>query len=355
MKDHLISYEIFQDILFNRATAEYADSIWELLSSGKIKGYLTETGLDMLYIYLERWVGVEKAEEIIHKQIKELVEICPVDPVTILEASDLSIKFDYAIEIVCAKQKKIKIVTLRTDDFRDLKNSCISIDELLTHYCSEKSKSNLNMGEIKTNLEKIYYQQDNHVQLCLFPPEKDKNKHPMAYNIRNNIDAVMTVFNRIKTQESKGISYEELRLKINLRDPRKTIDSIILDLIHFQLAFKKNEKIFVMPYLLNYDQNQIAEHIAIQLVKHIRVQNIYKKTRPCEIYSKKYIKSLAYPEETKSSKDYFSRLLSWLYFTGLLNEIGKNKFTRSPQRKPQKKLKQDIKIEQLELPIFVNS
>ncbi|MEG3437918.1 hypothetical protein V0288_12390 [Pannus brasiliensis CCIBt3594] len=367
MKNFLISFEIIQDTLLNRRTVEYTDPLWELLRSGKIKGYLTEKGRDNIHSTLIFLCGDEAAETVMEQQIVNLLEICPVDESTIHKASAYFLSLEYAIEVVCAKERKLEaIVTSYPERFSGIDFPVFSPDELLYLCDAGKFAVSPDMAEIKNELEKNYYLPSaeikneleknyylpSNVQLELFSPDLfpvSKDEFPITYNIRNKCDTVLKVLEIIRTQGTRGISYHNLMISIKL--PRKTIESILSDLTHFGLVSVQNEQIYMLSYFLNYDRNHIADYIASILKKHIRTQNISRQTKPNKVYDKTDVRDLAYPERNESAKHYFSRMLSWLYFTGLLEEYSRDQVIRPLKQGKQKgKLKHKTQAKQLEIP-----
>lgn len=47
----LVSYHLIQEVLLNRpGLVENAEKLWNLMCSGQIEGYITQSGLDIIHV-----------------------------------------------------------------------------------------------------------------------------------------------------------------------------------------------------------------------------------------------------------------------------------------------------------------
>jgi len=398
----LVSYHLVQEVLLNRREfAEDAERLWELMRSGQIQGYMTQTGLDFIYIDLYHSEGEDDAEKKV-SQIKEVVEVCSVDS-SIREQARASYfsDFESAKELAYAinmnldaivtqnpqnfngtdfpvwsvtellhqksltelsRQKLEKIIEKDIASFSGLTqypqnfegtNFLIGSDsELLSQTVKKAEKDTFSFSELRNQLNLNFYQ-DAPLQLCLFPildiePE-------LKYRIRNSITKVLKIFRILKNEGSTGIVHKELAKRVKCSE--KTLDSIILDLKNFNMVVCQGHQILAPRYLLNYDDSQIADYIAENLKKFVITKEIYKQIKPGKTSTRTVLQNLianmssnGKSIDPKSSSDYTSRTLSWFFFTGLLENRGNGTIYRpSSKGKHKIKLRETIEIEQLKL------
>lgn len=366
----LVSYHLIHEVLLNRpGFVEEADQLWELMRSGQIQGYMTQWGLDIIYLDLLDAEGEDKAEEILC-QIKKVVGICSITRTireqtratyfsdgkaisissvnsTIREKERVnSMDYGSAIELVCAIEKGFDaIVTQHPQNFNG-DDLVITVKELL----DQQSESTF--LEIIQQLNDAYYN-NKPLPFDQFHP-LEVNRY-LTYRIRSSITTALKVFEIIKEKGSSGIDSTELATKAGLS--KKTTNSVVLDLQNFHIIFRQDGKIVVKPSLLNWSHEKITDYLAETLKGHVVTQEVYKQFRPGEPTTRWRLQELiadVSPQEKsvipKSSRDYISRMLPWFFFTGLLEDRGNGRIARPIGVGKQKgKLKEDSEVQQLEL------
>lgn len=366
----LVSYHLIHEVLLNRpGFVEEADQLWELMRSGQIQGYITQRGLDIIYLDLLDAEGEDKAEEIIC-QIKKIVGICSITRTireqaratyfsdekaisissvnsTIREQERVnSMDYGSAIELVCAIEKGFDaIVTQHPQNFNG-DDLVITVKELL----DQQSESTF--LEIIQQLNDTYYN-NKALPLVQFHP-LEVNRY-LTYRIRSSITTALKVFEIIKEKGSSGIDSTELATQAGLS--KKTTNSVVLDLQNFHIIFRQDGKIVVKPSLLNWSHEKITDYLAETLKCHVVTQEVYKQFRPGEPTTRWRLQELiadVSPKDKsvipKSSRDYISRMLPWFFFTGLLEDRGNGRIARPIGVGKQKgKLKEDSEVQQLEL------
>lgn len=366
----LVSYHLIHEVLLNRpGFVEEADQLWELMRSGQIQGYMTQRGLDIIYIDLLNSEGEDNAEEKVSK-IKEVVGICPVNRTireqaratrlsdgkaisissvnsTIREQARVShLDYESAIELVCAIANGFDaIVTQHPQNFNG-DDLVITVTELL----DQQSESTF--LAIIQQLNDAYYNNKPLPLVQFYPLEVNRY---LTYRIRSSITTALKVFETIKEKGSSGIDSTELATQAGLS--KKTTNSIVLDLQNFHIIFRQDGKIVLKPSLLNWSQEKITDYLGETLKYHVVTQEVYKQLRPGELITRWRLQELiadVSPKEKsvipKSSRDYISRMLPWFFFTGLLEDRGNGIIARPIGVGKQKgKLKEDSEVQQLEL------
>ncbi len=235
----------------------------------------------------------------------------------------------------------------------DWRNFLIGSDtELLYQSVEEAEKDTFSFLEFKNQLNLNFYQETS-LQLCLF---KTSEIEPiLSYRIRNSINKVLKVFKILKEEECTGLVHKELAKKAKCSE--KTLDSIILDLKNFNMVVSQGYKVLVPRYLLKYEDNQIADYIANFFKKFLVTKEIYKQIKPGKATTRPSLQKLianissnGKPIDPKSSSDYTSRMLSWFFFTGLLENRGNGMIYRPIIKgKHKRKLRETAEIQQLNL------
>jgi hypothetical protein len=366
----LVSYHLVQEALLNRpGFVEDAEQVWQLMRSGQIQGYMTQTGLDIIYIDLYHSEGEDYAEEKVSK-IKEVVEVRSVD-CSIREqarASNLS-DFESAKELAYAIGMNLDaIVTQHPQNFDGSPFLVLSVTELLAQI------------ERVNRLNRIFYQEasPDSSQVHPLPIVKSEqsseiehsleyinllnyqtllaNEISLDYRIRNSVATVLNVFEILKREETQGISRQELASRAGISET--TLNSVIWDLQNFNMAFRQEGKIVVPQYLLDAGESEIVEYLAGILRNHIVTKKVYEyfSSKTKSIYRRglqELIADLFSNEKSVSDKslsDYTSRILGWLLYTGLLEIRGDETIVRpSGVGKQKGKLREEPEFEQLQL------
>jgi hypothetical protein len=345
----LISYHLIQEVLLNRpGFVEDANQVWELMRSGQIEGYITQRGLDIIYLHLEDSEGVDKAEKKI-ANIKEVLGICPINSSIREQARVSNLDYESAVELVCAINSGFDaIVTQHPQSFDEDDSLVIAVTELL----DQIKRGESTFLEIIKQLNRSFYHNEP-LQLSQFHPlEVDRY---LTYRIRNSIATVLKAFEIIKKEGNQGIDRNELARKAKLSE--KTTNSVVLDLQNFHMAFRQQNRIVAQQYLFGFGSQQIIGYLAETLKSHVVTQEVYKRLNPGEIMTRWRLQELIAaisPKENsiipKSSSDYTSKMLPWFFFTGLLEDRGNGRIARPTGEGKQKgKLKEETDAQQLEL------
>ncbi|MCC3591219.1 restriction endonuclease [Microcoleus sp. PH2017_28_MFU_U_A] len=135
------------------------------------------------------------------------------------------------------------------------------------------------------------------------------------YRPRTKISTVLKIFRLLKTCETisdlaSGSGYAN-----------DTVQNAILDLQNFFQVTrnKENGKIIASEIFLNLKDEEIAEKLAEQIEAHVVIKKIYEQLKPGESMSLYKFQKLLSNRQT-TAKDYASKMLSWFYFTGLLEK-----------------------------------
>jgi DNA-directed RNA polymerase specialized sigma24 family protein/predicted nucleic acid-binding protein len=99
----LIDVDLILEALLNRSGfVADAEEAYEMLQSQRIRGYVSELGLDKIYSVTSKLGSSESAEEIV-AAIKQEVGTYPVDSTLVQQARSLNIRdFESAVEVACA-------------------------------------------------------------------------------------------------------------------------------------------------------------------------------------------------------------------------------------------------------------
>jgi hypothetical protein len=394
MRRVLVSYLLIQELLLNRVGfVEDADHLWELMRFKQIQGYITPRGLDLIYLLLIDLVGENDAEKEI-SGIKKVVEVCPVNHSLIrnLQTSKLR-NSESAIELAYASYMELNaIVTQIPENFDNTKFPIWSLDELihqkleasfkkqpksllkvvekLNHSFYQENtgvigeKKYYDISKIANKLNRTFYDRFSGVQLSLFQSGEQLSlfhfldiERAFGYRIRNSINTALKVFKLIKKEGSKGIVRRELEKKTNFSESKT--DNIILDLQNLQMVSVQGYKVIVQPYLAKSEETEIAGHIAEILKNYAVTKIIYQHLRAnkSKTMTRENLRNIiveAFSSEKgvkiKSAGDYTSRMLGWLFFSGLL-EKRENGLIAKPTKacKNKQREKKETKVQQLTL------
>lgn len=357
----LVDADIILEALLNRPNfIEDAKKLWEVIQKlpQQIQAYTTKTGLDIICVHLST-IADEKSVENLVAEIQRNITICHVESETWQEARTLNIQdFQSAIEVVCARELNIgAIVTQKPQDYEGANLSVLSVNDFLDRKKFEEIFNNPTTPLIKSNSISEFIE---HLNRLYF--QKLEDKCTLNYRIRHSIDAVLKAFEVIKKRSCNGISFKELVEETCYTEI--TLKSLFLDLQKFNLAFKQRERVIPNPNITDYDYQKLAGYLAESLKEHIVTQEIFKQLKPGERRYHWYLKEIiaqVYPTEdpkylAQNSKDYSSRMLSWFFFTGLLEYTrdGRgNKVIARPiiegEGRQKGKLTEDTEAKQLEL------
>jgi len=394
MRRVLVSYLLIQELLLNRVGfVEDADYLWELMRFGQVQGYITPRGLDLIHFLLIDLMGEDDAEKQV-SEIKKVVEVCPANHSLIinLQTSKL-INLEFAIELAYASYMELDaIVTQIPESFDKAKFPVWSVDEFIRKNLEANFKKQperllevvdkLNhsfyqentglirerepceISKITNKLNRTFYQDFSGVQLSLFQFGEQLSLFQFldiectsGYRIRNSIHTVIKVFNLIKKAGSQGILLRELEKKTNFSESK--IDNIILDLQNFKMVFIKGYKVIVQPYLSKVEETGMAGHIA-EIIKNYAVTKVIyqhlkaskNKTMHRENLRNIIVETFSSEKgiKNKSASDYTSRMLGWLFFSGLL-EKRENGLIAKPTKhcKNKRRVKEETKVQQLSL------
>ncbi|QYX30359.1 type I restriction enzyme HsdR N-terminal domain-containing protein [Sphaerospermopsis torques-reginae] len=145
----------------------------------------------------------------------------------------------------------------------------------------------------------------------------------MIYIPKCRISVSLKAFRMLKTVRSK----EDLIKKLTDSD-EGTIENIIRDLRYlFQIEYDvENDNFIVLEDVLKMDDHEIANYLQAHLKEHLIVKklNNHPEFKPeYRFYRKKFenlLKEIYFEKSIteKTLSDYTSRILSWLYFAGLI-------------------------------------
>jgi len=129
----LLDADLVLEALLNRNTSEsrYADSLWEIIETQQVEGYITEVGLHQIHFFVTK-LKPELAEYVI-SQIGMLVSICPIDrPILDQLRSSRLLSLKAAIDLICADTMDLDaIITKSPEDFHGTKIAIYSIGDFL--------------------------------------------------------------------------------------------------------------------------------------------------------------------------------------------------------------------------------
>ncbi len=148
-------------------------------------------------------------------------------------------------------------------------------------------------------------------------------KITITYRPRTKISTLLKIFRLINPTTTSSELVEITKYK------KSTIDNAIQDLQNFFQVEKdiKSKKIIAPNNLINLQDHELAEHLADQIEDHIVIREIYENLMPDQYIWEDDFKKLLrkiYSEQgsikPESIEDYTSKMLSWFWFTGLLEK-----------------------------------
>ncbi|MDJ0660349.1 MAG: hypothetical protein QNJ42_12810 [Crocosphaera sp.] len=132
------------------------------------------------------------------------------------------------------------------------------------------------------------------------------------------IKTFMIKFRQMKNNKTR----QEIKTILNISE--NSLKGFLADFATlFPCEYNKKSKEFIIhnDQILNLTDNEIAHHLSEQFKSHIVYQKIKKNSS--KLITEAQITEILgeeYSISSKSIKDYRSRLLSWLFFTGLLEK-----------------------------------
>ncbi|AFZ56411.1 restriction endonuclease [Anabaena cylindrica FACHB-243] len=148
-------------------------------------------------------------------------------------------------------------------------------------------------------------------------------KITITYRPRTKISTLLRIFRLINSTTTSLELVEITKYK------KSTIDNAIQDLQNFFQVEKdtKSNKIIAPENLINLQDYELAEHLADQIEDHIVIREIYENLIPDQYIweddFKKLLRKIYYEQgsvKPESITDYTSKMLSWFWFTGLLEK-----------------------------------
>lgn len=155
---------------------------------------------------------------------------------------------------------------------------------------------------------------------------------PLGYRPRNRLSTVLDSFKLIIEEEQKEITFQDFLIRLG--KSKENVRSLLLDMQNFCLVTYQQEIIKAEPNLVNAGDDEIADYLARQLEDHILLQKLYDQLKPGKMMTlwgfQDVVKQTFSLKTTRrnTTKDYASRMLSWLLFTGLLEKQQKELFVR---------------------------
>ncbi len=132
-----------------------------------------------------------------------------------------------------------------------------------------------------------------------------------------------------------------------------------MDLQNLQMVSVQGYKVIVQPYLAKLEDTGIAGHVGEMLKDYAVTKVIYQylKASKSKTMTRENLRNIiveAFSSEKgikiKSAADYTSRMLGWLFFSGLL-EKRENGLIAKPTKhcKNKRRVKEETKVQQLSL------
>lgn len=330
----LITADVFLKFFLEFLNEECTNDFDELIENAdlyQIQLYATNKCLNDVYLHFSRIKGIAWAEEIYSQAIKIIANrILVITDELKEEAHSTSLSnLNSTLDLVCAKANNLDLIITENLKFFDaFKFPAFLVDQLLIRLSIERSfrLDSSKISQFKSQINKSFYQ-ENTGQWCLFHPLEVQRQ--LIYKIRYSAHSVIKVFEVIKAQGNQGITIEDLSRKTKFS--KQTIKSLYWDLANFHLAFLQNYRIFPQPCLIKMGNHEIKEYLKEILEKHEVLQAIYKRieSSQCQAITKwslpEFINNKCFNKKTlvigsKSSMDYTSRMLSWFFYTNLLQE-----------------------------------
>lgn len=129
----LIDTNIILDFLLERDPFFHdAETLFQTISSGKIRGYVTATTLtDIFYIARRHTQNIERARQAVAITLA-LLEVCSVDrPVLELALTSATPDFEDAVQVACAFTQGLDAIITRDANFSATLVQVLSISEVM--------------------------------------------------------------------------------------------------------------------------------------------------------------------------------------------------------------------------------
>lgn len=256
-------------------------------------------------------------------KIQNLLTICHVkDNIKeIVKYSGVS-DWESALEVACAKDLDLgAIITHDPQKFEQSTLFVFSVDQFLNRLEMQERLFQDPQHSANKAISIVFCTTQ---QLSLLHPSEVIEAFT-GYRIRNSIQTVIEIFDVLRKDSLSGMTKDELSLRSNYKP--KTIQSVIWDFQNFHMASCNHGFIQPNKYFLNLESHQVAEYIAEVLKNHVITQSIYLGLPSGRLTTRENIKQLILRTKfdgiqisDKSANDYVSRMLSWLYFAGLLEK-----------------------------------
>jgi hypothetical protein len=111
MRKILVDDDIILECLINREEFRIeAESVWEMIKSKKIEAFITESGLEKIYLYIGQLANSNNAKKVIDT-LKQTMQICPINKDVIRDARTIHLRnFEAAIKVICAIQMDLDAI-----------------------------------------------------------------------------------------------------------------------------------------------------------------------------------------------------------------------------------------------------
>jgi len=320
--DPALLLEIFENReLYSSSTSEKFIS---LLGRHSVECHISRVGWGRIKNVLE---NQSELASITLTKIEKLLKICEVEGYIYESMRSLPISdIESAIEVACAESLELgAIITHDIKKFSKSSLAVFSVEELLARLDPQTHSSS--KSEFSFAIQSL------NVAFCNKPKQLHL-LHPSEvidaftrYRTRNSIKTVIEVFDVLRKDSSFGMTQQELALSSG--HELGTIKSVIWDFQCFHMAQCDNGFIRPNKYFLDLGSHEIevAEYICQVLKNHVITQAIYEDLPLGGVTTRENIKQLILRTKfdetqvsTKSANDYISRMLSWLYFSGLLEK-----------------------------------
>lgn len=155
----LLDHDLLCDILFNRATHARGDvdKILYLITAKRIKGYITQTGLNEI-LFISEQLQTAKKVAVLRKTLLENLSICTIDNDLINKATFYREgNFKVAIDAVCYKANKLDTIVTCNEEFSLLDQEVVGSlniytpSDFLGYYSLHNSNCKLIMGKYMIN------------------------------------------------------------------------------------------------------------------------------------------------------------------------------------------------------------
>lgn len=290
-----------------------------LLKQHNIRGHITSVGWRRIRRILE---SQSDSASVSLTKVKNLLTVCEIESHVYESARSLPIiDFESALEIACAEELELgAIITHDHQKFSGSTLCILSVEDLLKRLALESRY----LRKTESNSMPISIVFCNTQQLSLLHPSEVIEAFT-SYKVRNSIQTVIKIFDVLRKDSLNGMTQSDLALRSGYE--LGTIRSVTWDFENFHMASCNHGFIQPNKYFLNLESSQVAEYIAEVLKNHEITQSIYQDLPLGEVTTRENIKQLILRTKFneiqisgKSANDYVSRMLSWLYFAGLLEK-----------------------------------